>query len=259
MKKNMIMIFMLLFLVSCDTGNSGGGSAGAPANSSLVGVSLDSQVVTGKLFDAFEKVKACSGFEMGEFVDLSVLFIERSVIDCDRSGCKGAFISPNIVHLSALEPEVWRHEFMHYLLLVNTGNAFNKHQHALFRGECPGSGGGASAGAAVGAEFAGVFLDPEVSFKLFEAFEEAKVCSGFKDGDFLKLSILFRERSDIACDSPGCTGAFLENPGNLVYLSALEPIAWRHEFIHYLLFVNTGDAHLDHQHKLFQDQNCIKI
>lgn len=79
----------------------------------------------------FYEAKDCAGLAAGEFDDLSVVIMEPQ-FPCQwyPNGCSGEYVVPNTVKLGS--PYVWKHEVIHYLLYVNTGNSDSGHASDLF-------------------------------------------------------------------------------------------------------------------------------
>ena len=80
---------------------------------------------------AFEETKSCTGFENGQFKDLSVVLMPPT-FQCPHfaSGCSGEYVAPNSVKIG--NTYIWRHELIHFLLHVNTGDLDASHQSPLF-------------------------------------------------------------------------------------------------------------------------------
>lgn len=78
----------------------------------------------------FEEVEACSEMS-ASFDDLAVVIMPR-FFPCEWSanGCMGEFTSPNLIKIGI--PFSWKHEVLHYLLYVNTGNADSGHGSDMF-------------------------------------------------------------------------------------------------------------------------------
>ncbi|MDH4228927.1 MAG: hypothetical protein OEW11_04160 [Nitrospirota bacterium] len=96
-----------------------------------VGVYTDATLVD-FLQMAFADVQACSNLSAGSFDDLSVVMMEP-LFPCPwyETGCTGEFVIPNTVKLGS--PLVWKHEILHFLLYVNTGNPDSTHDSLLFQ------------------------------------------------------------------------------------------------------------------------------
>ena len=114
-------LFLMLVLSGC----------GEQASAGKSGVYVDhsTQEFLAKEFDA---TKRCSGFEEGNFEALSVVFMPPT-FPCRHyaSGCSGEYINPN--HLKVGSLYVWRHEVIHYLLDLNTGDPDAAHKSPLFK------------------------------------------------------------------------------------------------------------------------------
>lgn len=81
---------------------------------------------------AFSETKECGAFEKGDFKDISVIFMPPT-FPCKHyaSGCSGEYVNPNFLKVGSLY--VWKHEVLHFLLDVNTGNPDPGHENALFK------------------------------------------------------------------------------------------------------------------------------
>lgn len=84
---------------------------------------------------SFSETKTCLESEMGEFEGefekISVVLMPP-VFPCKHyaKGCSGEYVAPNALKVGSLH--VWRHEVIHYLLYVNTGDPDASHQSPLF-------------------------------------------------------------------------------------------------------------------------------
>jgi len=94
----------------------------------------------------------------------------------------------------------------------------------------------------------GVYVDETYVTYLAAQFAEAQDCADLPAGAFADLSVVqmppkFPCRWYVA----GCSGEYL--PPNTILLGSR--VAWKHEVLHYLLYVNTGDADAGHASDLF--------
>ena len=98
----------------------------------------------------------------------------------------------------------------------------------------------------------GMFTDQTLVEYLQQAFDEAKTCGNFELGDFADLTVVMME-PQFPCRwyENGCSGEFVTP--NTIKLGS--PYVWKHEVIHYLLYVNEGDADSNHDSALFWD--CV--
>ncbi len=84
---------------------------------------------------SFSETKVCIELEMGqfegEFEKISVVLMPP-VFPCKHytGGCSGEYVEPNSLKVGSLH--VWRHEVIHYLLYLNTGDPDASHQSPLF-------------------------------------------------------------------------------------------------------------------------------
>ncbi len=82
----------------------------------------------------FYEAKSCANLENGDFTALTVVIMEpRFPCRWYAGGCSGEFVVPNTVKLGS--PYVWKHEVLHYLLNVNTGDPDSSHTSDVFA-EC---------------------------------------------------------------------------------------------------------------------------
>lgn len=110
----------------------------------------------------------------------------------------------------------------------------------------------AGCGTNVSAGPSGVFVDTSTESFLKQAFDDAKVCSKLEQGAFEEVSVVFMPPT-FPCKhyAGGCSGEYV-NP-NFLKVGSL--FVWKHEVIHYLLDLNTGDPDSDHKSPLFK--NCV--
>lgn len=83
--------------------------------------------------DQFESVKECAHLPEGTFEEITFIFMPP-LFPCDSypTGCSGEFRPPNTILLTT--NTIARHELLHYLLAINTGNSDPSHQSPLFQG-----------------------------------------------------------------------------------------------------------------------------
>jgi hypothetical protein len=117
----------LMILTSCGgamSGQDGLNKAGPPGLYTDATLSEYLQV-------SFDEVQACSGLTEGSFADLTVVMMEPQ-FPCKwyEGGCSGEFVTPNTIKLGS--PYVWKHEALHYLLYLNTGQSDSTHDSTLF-------------------------------------------------------------------------------------------------------------------------------
>jgi hypothetical protein len=98
----------------------------------------------------------------------------------------------------------------------------------------------------------GMFTDSTLVEYLHEGFDEAQACSGLTGGTFDDLTVVMME-PQFPCRwyENGCSGEFVTP--NTIKLGS--PYVWKHEVLHYLLYVNVGDADSGHASALFWD--CV--
>lgn len=88
----------------------------------------------GPLDASLEEVQECTGIHEGAVENLS-LHLMSPIFDCPfyEDGCRGAFYQPNILKLGFLNPAyITRHELVHYLLFLSTGDADGEHTSPFF-------------------------------------------------------------------------------------------------------------------------------
>jgi len=120
------VFFFLLVLFMLAIGGCGTNVSAGPS-----GVFVDSSTET-FLKQAFIETKACSTLEQGTFEDVSIVFMPPT-FPCKHyaGGCSGEFVSPNFLKVGS--PYVWKHEVIHYLLDLNTGDPDSAHTSPLFK------------------------------------------------------------------------------------------------------------------------------
>jgi len=98
----------------------------------------------------------------------------------------------------------------------------------------------------------GVYTDSTLIDQMRKDFDDLKVCTGLSKGVFEDVSVIIMPTS-FKCRwyDGACSGEF--SPPNTIKLGS--PYVWRHEAIHYLLYLNKGYSDSSHQSKLFQ--SCI--
>jgi len=95
------------------------------------GVYTDSTLID-QLRKDFNDLKACTRLSKGNFEDISVIIMPTS-FPCRwyDGNCSGQFVSPNTIKLGS--PYVWKHEAIHYLLHINSGDSDPGHQSNLYQ------------------------------------------------------------------------------------------------------------------------------
>ena len=95
---------------------------------------------------------------------------------------------------------------------------------------------------------AGVYIDSSTEDFLRKTFDETKSCTGLEKGQFEGLSVVLMPPT-FQCShfANGCSGEYVV-PNSVKIGNAY---VWRHELIHYFLYVNTGDLDVSHQSPLF--------
>jgi len=118
---------LFLAVSSCGPADLGGGTFN---KANPPGMFTD-QTLVEYLKGGFDEAQACAGLAGGTFDDLTVVMMEPQ-FPCRwyENGCSGEFVVPNTVKLGS--PYVWKHEVIHYLLYVNTGDADSNHTSPLF-------------------------------------------------------------------------------------------------------------------------------
>ncbi|MBI2049175.1 MAG: hypothetical protein HYT29_01960 [Parcubacteria group bacterium] len=90
-----------------------------------------SDALTQRLATLWDETKICSGYPQGEFGDLAV-YLMPPVFPCGDEACSGYFSAQNLLKTGDQEWIV-KHEFIHYLLWRNTGDADGSHTNSLFK------------------------------------------------------------------------------------------------------------------------------
>ena len=119
-----IIMTMVMAAMGC-------GKTSQAAASSLQGVYIDANTIS-FLQTKFDDAKTCSQLSKGSFSDLSIIMMPPS-FPCPyyASGCSGEFDEPNLVKVGMFSS--WKHEVVHYLLYVNTGDPDTNHTSPLFQ------------------------------------------------------------------------------------------------------------------------------
>ena len=112
-------------------GTMGCGKTSEAATSSIQGVFIDAITIS-FLQTKFDETKSCSQLTTGSFNDLSIIMMPPS-FPCSyyATGCSGEFDEPNLVKIGMFSS--WKHEIVHYLLYVNTGDPDTNHSSPLFQ------------------------------------------------------------------------------------------------------------------------------
>ncbi|MBI1824410.1 MAG: hypothetical protein HY200_02635 [Nitrospirae bacterium] len=110
---------------------TGCGKTSQAATSSLQGVFIDANTIA-FLQQKFDEAKTCAQLPKGNFSDLSIIMMPPS-FTCPyyTSGCSGEFDEPNLVKIGTFSS--WKHEVIHYLIYVNTGDPDTNHTSSLFQ------------------------------------------------------------------------------------------------------------------------------
>jgi hypothetical protein len=113
------------------TQTSGCGKTSQAATASLQGVYIDANTIS-FLQTKFDEAKTCAQLSKGTFGDLSIIMMPPS-FPCPyyTSGCSGEFDEPNLVKIGTFSS--WKHEIIHYLLYINTGDPDTNHASSLFQ------------------------------------------------------------------------------------------------------------------------------
>lgn len=83
------------------------------------------------LRDKFAETKACVGLPEGEYDSLTIVMMPPS-FPCPHypDGCNGEFVMPSTIKMGSAW--IYRHEVIHYILWLNTGDADPGHKNVLF-------------------------------------------------------------------------------------------------------------------------------
>lgn len=98
---------------------------------------------------------------------------------------------------------------------------------------------------------ADIMVSDALKKRLASLFDETKTCTGFSDGEFADLAVYLMPPSFLY-EGETVLGQFYAQ--NKILTGDREWVA-RHEFVHYFLWKNTGDADGSHASSFFQD--CI--
>ncbi|HXN06312.1 MAG TPA: hypothetical protein VN944_04505 [Nitrospiria bacterium] len=103
---------------------------GTKTEAAAAGVYVDS-TTPAYLRTGFDLAKTCTQLTGGSYDDLSVIVMPPA-FPCPyySTGCNGEYTEPNIIHVGAYS--AWRHEVIHYLLYVNTGDPDTNHTSSFF-------------------------------------------------------------------------------------------------------------------------------
>ena len=115
-------LFLLLFLLN---------GCGEQVSAGKAGLFIDDSTES-YLKAEFADTKSCGQFEKGAFEEVSVVIMPPT-FPCKHyaGGCSGEYVNPNHLKIGSLY--VWRHEVIHYLLDVNTGDPDAAHKSDLFK------------------------------------------------------------------------------------------------------------------------------
>ena len=126
-RRTLVPGFVLVLVMA----TMGCGKTSQAAASSIQGVFIDANTIT-FLQTKFDETKTCSQLSKGTFNDLSIIMMPPS-FPCPyyATGCSGEFDEPNLVKVGMFSS--WKHELVHYLLYVNTGDPDTNHTSPLFQ------------------------------------------------------------------------------------------------------------------------------
>lgn len=126
MKPISVLRYLSLFLFCLSMS-----ACGEEASAGKAGLFIDDST-SDFLKSEFDDTKICTQFENGAFEDVSVVLMPP-VFPCKHypGGCSGEYANPNHLKIGSLY--VWRHEVIHYLLDLNTGDPDAGHQSDLFK------------------------------------------------------------------------------------------------------------------------------
>ncbi|MFQ5509084.1 MAG: hypothetical protein ACE5FN_07085 [Leptospirillia bacterium] len=134
-KVGFLSVILLLWGCGGDIPSPGGGAGSAAPQAAPPGLYVDATLYD-YLSEGFDEVQACTGLEAGTF-DALTIAMTQPIFPCHwyDTGCDGEFVEPNLMKLG--HPYAWKHEVLHYLLYVNTGDSDPNHTNELFYGTCP--------------------------------------------------------------------------------------------------------------------------
>ena len=110
--------------------NLAGCGTKAQANPAVAGVFVDSMTVS-YLRTGFDQAKSCTQLSKGSYDELSVI-VMPPVFSCPyyTNGCNGEYSTPNMIKVG--DYGAWKHEVIHYLLFMNTGDPDSNHASPFF-------------------------------------------------------------------------------------------------------------------------------
>jgi len=96
----------------------------------------------------------------------------------------------------------------------------------------------------------GLHVDSTLIRILRKQFEQTKACTGLEKGDFDSLAIVIMpDKFRCRWYDGYCSGLFV--PPNTIRLG--KKLSWRHEVIHYLLYVNKNEVDYFHESRFFKE------
>lgn len=124
--RGLLVLATVLVLQGCGTSNASEGGGPTPA-----GVFTDA-TLTVHLEKSFGEAKVCTQLSKGAFTDTTVVVMPPS-FPCPwyNHSCSGEFVPPNTIKIGS--PYVWKHEAIHYLLYLNTGDSDPNHTSPFFQ------------------------------------------------------------------------------------------------------------------------------
>lgn len=130
-KERRIYLFEILIGLLFVLALNGCGRDGHSATANPPGVFIDT-TTEDFLRKAFDQTKACADLLEGKFEEISIIVMPPS-FPCKyyANGCSGEYVSPNSIKIGSLP--MWKHEVLHYLLHINTGDPDTHHQNKLFQ------------------------------------------------------------------------------------------------------------------------------
>lgn len=85
----------------------------------------------------FNEVKECTKLANGSFSDVAVVFVAPNQLVVNGKTALGDFIAPNTLNVEVMKKNsdsvtTFRHEAIHYLLYLNTGDSDANHNSPFF-------------------------------------------------------------------------------------------------------------------------------
>lgn len=123
--KFLYAIFLTLLLSAC-----GLASADAP-EPAPVGIHADSSLIA-YYAERLKEVQECTGINKGSVEELSIVIVRKDLVLFGNPKTTGLFTPPNLITLKMVNYDIDKHEFIHFLLLKETGDHDPDHRSPLY-------------------------------------------------------------------------------------------------------------------------------